>query len=292
MSIKDTTVGIIGMGMVGGALSRGLSWYFPIKCYDIDDKKRTHTLEETLNSEIVFVCLPTPMTSVTGGSCNLSIIEDFFQKAEDVKKQKDQRQDTIFVIKSTVPVGTTRRLIEKHNLDIMHSLEALTAKNNNIDTITPARQVIGGLKESSVKKLKELYEYRFPGCPIFCVSPEEGEYIKYICNCFFTVKVMFFNEMKLLSDKLGLNWENLLKGVLSDGRIGLSHFSVDNEVKGVGGFCFPKDINALISTFYENDLDPMLLKAAWEENLKIRDKKYWDWAESKSAVLEKEEENK
>lgn len=69
-------------------------------------------------------------------------------------------------------------------------------------------------------------------------------------------------------------------------------FWIEQSTGIISHNCFPKDINALISTFYENDLDPMLLKAAWEENLKIRDKKYWDWAESKSAVLEKEEENK
>jgi nucleotide sugar dehydrogenase len=248
MNIKDTTIGVIGMGMVGGALSRGFSWHFPVKCYDIDERKRTHTLEETLNSEIVFVCLPTPMTSATGGSCNLSIIEGFFEKAEEIKKQEDQRKDTIFVLKSTVPVGTTRKLIDKYNLDVMHSLEALTAKNNNIDAITPARQVIGGLNEVSVNKLKAVYEYRFPGCPVFCMSPEEAEYVKYICNCFFSVKVMFFNEMKLLSDKLGLSWDNLLKGVLSDGRIGLSHFLVGDKVKGVGGLCVPGTAMVKIKT--------------------------------------------
>jgi UDPglucose 6-dehydrogenase len=73
---------------------------------------------------------------------------------------------------------------------------------------------------------------------------------------------------------------------MSDGRIGISHFQVpgfDGDF-GFGGTCFPKDINALIKSFEDCDLDPLMLSAAWERNILVRKNK--DWESSKSAVTE------
>jgi len=90
--------------------------------------------------------------------------------------------------------------------------------------------------------------------------------------------------MKLLADKLGLEWDNVMKGVMADGRIGVSHHQVpghDGQM-GFGGTCFPKDINAMISTFEDHDLDPLVLKAVWGQNKNVRT--VWDWADNPSAV--------
>ena len=83
-----------------------------------------------------------------------------------------------------------------------------------------------------------------------------------------------------------LNWDSVIQGIVSDGRIGQSHFQVpghDGEY-GFGGACFPKDVNAMIKTMEEHGLNPELLKAVWDENKRIR--KDWDWAKNKSSVLE------
>ena len=116
------------------------------------------------------------------------------------------------------------------------------------------------------------------------MKSKESEFVKYFANSFFATKVSFFNEMFLLSDKLNLSWDKIVGGVMSDGRIGISHYQVpghDGDF-GFGGTCFPKDINAFIETFENEGIDPVLLKAVWNRNLSIRKNK--DWEKSKSAV--------
>ena len=194
---------------------------------------------------------------------------------------------TIFVIKSTVPIGTTDNLCEKFNpLKIIHSPEFLTARSAAIDFITPSRNIVGGEEENGTLTIKKLYEERFPGVTCHVMKSKESEFVKYFANCFFATKVSFFNEMFLLSDKLNLSWDKILGGVMSDGRIGISHYQVpghDNDF-GFGGTCFPKDINAFIETFEKFDIDPVILKAAWNRNLSVRKNK--DWEKSKSAVTD------
>ena len=81
----------------------------------------------------------------------------------------------------------------------------------------------------------------------------------------------------------------IVKGVTSDSRIGTSHCKVPGEDGefGYGFLCLPKDINAMIDTCCKNGIYPLVLKAVWEQNKRVR--KTWDWEHMKSAVLEKKE---
>ena len=88
------SIGVVGNGFVGGAIVQGFSTFNDIFVYDKDPKKSVNTLEEVLDCNYVFVCLPTPMSSAEGGECNLSIIEDFFSGIE-------YNPDQVFIIKST-----------------------------------------------------------------------------------------------------------------------------------------------------------------------------------------------
>jgi len=285
MDMSKIKVGVIGAGFVGTSIARGFMTYCPIMTYDIDPKRSSNTLGEVLRNDVVFVCLPTPMETVEGGDCDLSIIRDLFIMADGVLLEISKKP--IFVIKSTVPVGTTRSLSEEFpDLDIVHSPEFLTARCALIDFITPARNIVGGSDEKSVKFISDLYKARFPGCPCYAMSSDESEFIKYTANCFFSTKVVFFNEMKMLSDKIGLNWDNIIDGVMADGRIGKSHYQVPGHdgAPGVGGSCFPKDINAFIHTFEKYGLKPLVLKSVWDQNKELRPRDNWDWANNKSAV--------
>ena len=197
----------------------------------------------------------------------------------------DYNPQTIFVIKSTVPIGTTDHLCETYKpLKIVHSPEFLTARSAAIDFITPSRNIVGGEEVNGTLTIKKLYEERFPGVTCHVMKSKESEFVKYFANSFFATKVSFFNEMFLLSDKLNLSWDKIVGGVMSDGRIGISHYQVpghDGDF-GFGGTCFPKDINAFIETFENEGIDPVMLKAVWNRNLSIRKNK--DWEKSKSAV--------
>jgi UDPglucose 6-dehydrogenase len=282
------SVGVVGMGFVGGAVFRGFNLYAEVKGYDIDDRKATHTLEETLDSDFIFIAVPTPMETVEGGKGDTSLVTD----AVSLVVNHAPRKDSVIIIKSTIPIGTTRRLQEDfdeagYNMAILHSPEFLTERAANVDFIMPARNIIGGTNEEAMNKLQELYEHRFPGIPCLKMGPEEAELVKYGANCFFATKIMFLNEINLLAEKLDMDWEKVRNGILADGRIAHSHSCVPGHDgdKGFGGKCFPKDINALIGVMEEQGIDPLQLKATWEQNKKIR--KDWDWATIKGAVSEK-----
>ena len=276
-------IGIIGNGFVGGAVSNGLSYVrgdnSDIRIYDVNPEKQTHTFDETIQSDFVFVCLPTPMESAEGGNCNLVHIENFFSSVPE-------SNSSTFIIKSTVPVGTTDRLCREYpHLKIVHNPEFLTAANANEDFINADRTVIGG-KEEWVHPVKEMYEKMFSDIPVVTMSSSESECVKYFANCFLATKVMVFNEMKLLADEIeGVNYDNVMRGVISDRRIGKSHYEVpgpDGDY-GFGGTCFPKDINALIHIMQDKGLVPLVLKSVWEQNKNYRN--HWDWADNESAVL-------
>jgi len=278
------TVGVVGCGFVGKAVANGFAQYADVKIYDVDDKRATHSFEKVINCDFVFLCLPTPMISAEGGRANLSILE---KSMEDINSTKDRNKESIFIIKSTVPIGTTSRLIEQYkDLYIVHCPEFLTARSSLVDFICPARNIVGAEKHHEGHKVQELLTERFPGTLCIGMLPNESETVKYFANCFFATKVMFFNEMKLLVDKKGLDWDRIVSGVMSDGRIGTSHHEVpghDGDM-GFGGTCFPKDINSLINLMEEENIDPLVLKAVWKQNKKVR--KNWDWKTNKSAVLE------
>lgn len=280
------TVGIIGNGFVGSAVLHAFKHYCDVKVYDKDPRRCINSEEETINQDIVFVCVPTPMTDAEGGECNLSIIEETLASIE----HKNKRTDNVFVIKSTVPIGTTKKLQDRYkNLNIIHSPEFLTARNAKVDFLSASRHIIGipDLNNDISKNLYVLYKDRFPGSQIIVMSSDESEFVKYASNCFFATKVMYFNEIKLLSDKLNLDWNLIMQGILSDGRISQSHVNVpgyDGD-RGFGGTCFPKDINAFIRTMESCDIDPLLLKSAWQQNKNVR--KNWDWAHNESAVKNK-----
>lgn len=264
-------IGIIGMGFVGGAIARGFALYADIKFYDKLPEKSKNSIEEVCQNDFVFICLPTPMINKLGGPADLSIIENIFKEISDKKLTHP-----IYIIKSTVPVGTTENLSKKYNLKIIHSPEFLTARNADIDFITPSRIVLGGESELC-NQVKPLFGNRFPGANILIMTSKESEAAKYICNAFFATKVLFFNEVFLGLKKYGIDWEKVMQGVLTDGRIGISHYQVPGHdgSHGVGGFCFPKDLCSLIDQIEKNGFDPKLLKAAWEQNKAIREKIDW-----------------
>jgi len=105
-------------------------------------------------------------------------------------------------------------------------------------------------------------------------------------NCFFALKVSFLNEMRILADKCGVQWETAVDGFVRDGRIGHSHLQVpgpDGKF-GFGGSCFPKDLRAIIQFAEENGVDTRTLKAAWETNLEVRPERDWEELKGRSVI--------
>ena len=278
-------IGIIGNGFVGSAIASGFSLHANVKIYDVDNRRASHTLNEVINeSEFIFVSVPTPMNIGLGGEIDLSILDSVLEQVEKI----NERTDNIIIVKSTAVPGTTLQYIKKHpGLNIVFNPEFLTERTARLDFINTARIVIGAEKESLSQRVEELYRVRFPATQIIKTDTQSAEFIKYMCNCFFSVKVSFMNEMRQMSDHKSLNWNSIMTGFLSDGRIGNSHTDVPGHdgSLGYGGKCFPKDINAFVDYYVSEGIEPTVMTAAWQKNLEVRENH--DWLEIEGATSNK-----
>ena len=105
-------------------------------------------------------------------------------------------------------------------------------------------------------------------------------------NCFFATKVSFLNEMYMIAEKSGADWDMAVEGFIRDGRIGHSHLAVpgpDGKF-GFGGSCFPKDMQAIIAYAKTLGIDLKTLSGAWETNLKLRPEKDWEKLKGRAVV--------
>ena len=172
-------------------------------------------------------------------------------------------------------------------MKIVFNPEFLTERSATFDFISQTRYVLGGEKKNT-NTVKELYQLRFGSTISIIETDYESELIKYVCNTFFATKVSFLNEMKLLSDEVGADWDTIIEGFVRDGRVGHSHTQVpgpDGKL-GFGGSCFPKDIQALINFGDSVSVNLNVLKGAWETNLKIRPEKDWEKLLGRAIVNE------
>lgn len=287
MSDYKARIGIIGKGFVGTAVAHGFSnqtgFGASIKIYDKDPVKSINSLNETVNeSDFIFLSVPTP--SKKDGSIDLSILKDAIESIDSVNKS-----DNIILVRSTVVPGTTRDIQKEFpRLNIVFNPEFLTERSAAFDFINQSRVILGGEPENT-SRVEELYKKRFGEyLPVLKSNFETAELIKYMNNLFFATKVSFLNEMKLLADKVGVNWSDALEGFILDGRIGHSHLQVpgpDGKF-GFGGSCFPKDIQALISFGDKIGVDMNVLKGAWETNLKVRPERDWEKLKGRAVSIE------
>ena len=277
-------IGIVGNGFVGSAVAFGFSPQCgcdsEIKIYDKNSSKATDTLENTITSDFIFVSVPTPSNS--DGSINLDVVYNVF----DEMNRLNHRTDNVFLLRSTVTPGTTRKLQRKfRNLNIVFNPEFLTERSAKLDFINQSRFILGGLKKN-VNKVEKLFKWRFgETMPIIKTNYETAEMIKYMNNCFFATKVSFLNEMYQIADACGVDWDVAVEGFVRDGRVGHSHMSVpgpDGKF-GFGGSCFPKDIQAMINFAQSLSVSPDVLIGAWDKNLEVRPEE--DWKELKGRAV-------
>ena len=288
MYLREMTIGIVGNGVLGGAMIRGLTEFAKeIRVYDVVPEKGTHNVEDTLASDLVFVCLPTPARP--DGSCNTSIIEGLISYVCDEYQHRRECTPHL-VLRSTVSLGFTNRMATRlleHSLPprLVHNPEFLTARCAAVDFQTPSRHIIGQpldggrlspphpLVQETSERLRELLLERFSGVPVHIMTSDESELVKLTCNSFFALKVMFFNGIKQLCDTRRLSYEAIRQGVLSDGRIAHSHTQVPGPDgrPGFGGTCLPKDLENLgLSMLASNVPIGELLRLTNQLNQQIR----------------------
>ena len=280
-------VGIIGMGYVGSALKEGFNKYHRIETFDIQSSLSTCNSEEELvsKSDILFLCLPTPMKK--NGACDISIVEKVISKLDNIINANSEK---IVVIKSTIPPGTTENFNKKYNnLSIVFNPEFLTEANFIEDFRNQNRIILGGQRPATTA-VKQFYIKIFPKATIVKTGSTYAEMVKYFANTFLATKVSFANEMKMICDKLEIDYDKVVEYAIYDNRLGKSHWAVPGPdgKPGFGGSCFPKDINALINKSKKLGIETEVLNSVWQTNLKVRPER--DWEKLKGRAISQEEE--
>ena len=248
-------IGIVGVGMVGGALNR----YFvanKIKPLLYDKHQKNGSYAQINKADVIFICVPTPFDEKKG--FNLFSVE------EAIKMIKGKK---IIVIKSTVLPGTTKKLQKKYpQHKILFNPEFLTEASADNDMFYPDRQIVGYTKES-YNVASDIMRL-LPLAPFERIIPAtEAETAKYFGNCWFSVKVIYANQMYDLCRALKINYDRVKECAAADKRIGPSHLEIFHKgYRGYGGKCLPKDTKALIQKGKELGVDLELLETAEKIN--------------------------
>ena len=207
----------------------------------------TDLKEAVAASDAVFIAVGTPSRR-GDGHADLSYI---YAAAEEISAAL--RDYTVVVTKSTVPVGTGRRveeIIRKANpdadFDVASNPEFLREGSAINDFMRPDRVVIGTSIERARNVMRRLYRPLYLiETPIIFTRRETSELIKYAANAFLATKVTFINEIADLCEKVGADVNQVARGIGLDGRIGSKFLHAG---PGYGGSCFPKDTLALVKT--------------------------------------------
>jgi UDPglucose 6-dehydrogenase len=169
------------------------------------------------------------------------------------------------VLKSTVPVGTNRRVKEaiasatKHSVGVVSNPEFLKEGAALDDFLKPDRVVIGTDEGETAEVMMELYRpFVRTGNPILVMDPESAELTKYAANAMLASRISFMNEIARLCERVGADVSQVRRAVGADRRIG--HAFLFPGV-GYGGSCFPKDIRALLRTARDAGLELKLVEA-------------------------------
>jgi UDPglucose 6-dehydrogenase len=224
--------------------------------------------EAATQAPIHFIAVGTP--PFEDGSADLTHVLDV---AREIGRHIDA--DCIVVNKSTVPVGTAERVKEtiseqlalrgaRLNVDVVSNPEFLKEGSAIGDFMRPERVIIGSDSNTAVEQLRLLYSPFIRNHERFLLmGARDAEMTKYTANAMLATRISFMNEIAHVCERLGVDVENVRHGIGSDSRIGSSFLYPGC---GYGGFCFPKDMRALIHMAERCDLVPNLLLAVESRN--------------------------
>lgn len=241
------------------------------------------------DAELIMIAVGTPQKE--NGEANTRYVED---AAREVAMGLQPGRSYTLVIKSTVPIGTNRRValvVEKALKEKGVSVRVAVGSNPEFlregmalrDMFYPDRIVVGAEDALAVEALRRLYRpvleqtfdapaflprpegYGLP--PLITTDPTSAEMIKYASNAFLAVKISFINEIAGLCDKIGADVTEVSRGIGLDSRIGPRFL---NAGLGWGGSCFPKDTAALLAVAAQYGYTMPIVEAAREVNARQR----------------------
>ena len=231
--------------------------------------KFTTSLESCLDEvEVVFSAVGTPPDE--DGSADLSYV---LEVARTIGR--NMKQDKLVVTKSTVPVGTARKVREviqeeldkrgvKVAFDVASNPEFLKEGNAVNDFMSPDRVVVGVESARAEKLMSKLYKpFLLNNFRVIFMDIPSAEMTKYAANSMLATRISFMNDIANLCEMVGADVNMVRSGIGSDTRIGRKFLYPGI---GYGGSCFPKDVKALIKTAEANGYQMRVLKAVEEVN--------------------------
>lgn len=266
------SVTVIGCGYVGLSLATLLSQENKVLCIDIDQKKIDQinsrispikdplieeyfnskdlnltalqvNKQEYINSELVIICTPTNYDTKTN--------EFDTENVENVICDVLENNNKIPIfIKSTVPVGFTKKMREKYNSqNIYFSPEFLREGKALFDNLNPSRIIVGGnTKEAKnfASLLLNCAKKNKNQIPVKFMESSEAEAVKLFSNSYLAMRVSFFNELDTYCESNSLDTKDVIEGIGHDSRIGNFY---NNPSFGYGGYCLPKDTQQLLTNY-------------------------------------------
>ena len=261
-------IGIVGLGFVGNAMHKSFT-INNVHINTYDKYKKTGSITDILETNIVFLCLPTPYNEITKSYETVAIDEVCY-------KLHEYKYNGLVVIKSTVEPETTDKLCKTYtNLAFCHNPEFLTARTAFDDFHNQTHIVLGrgsNCNDNKMSQLINFYKTTYPSAEISICSSIESESMKIMTNSFYASKVLLFNEYYLLCQKNGANYDAVKNLMLKNGWINPMHTNVpghDGKL-GYGGMCFPKDIKAFGHYIEKNKSHNNIIKSVIDTNNKIR----------------------
>jgi UDPglucose 6-dehydrogenase len=241
-------LGIIGLGAVGGTIYKVLRMYHEdVRGYDVKHELSKNTLEEVLECEATFLCVPTAMGK--DGRLDTSAI------ISNLNTLVEKGYHGLLVVKSTLPVGFFKNL-PNYDLDIVFNPEFLHASTAIQDFINPPFVIASG---KSAHKLMDIL-YWIPKEKFYIVNHETAILAKLVMNAFAATKISFVNEIEKICDRHGVNPITIMQFLRMEGRCAEPY---SHPRKGpFGGTCLPKDLMELITA----NPDTTLLRAVHSVN--------------------------
>ena len=258
-------IGIIGHGFVGRAIANAHDKDLLL----INDPKLFESVDvETIKQSTswVYVAVPTPMRQ--DGSIDTTIMESVFNSLRGYKG--------LVISKSTALPEFYNKAKQHYDFRLIHVPEFLTAVNANADYMKPNLIVMGGDVEDCVyyrDVVIQADKTDTTTTKFFAADIATASAVKYYANSFLATKVIFNNQFAVWANKQGINWNNIASVCRMDSRLGDSHWSVPGPdgMMGYGGYCFPKDVSALIHS--QNNEYLTILKHQFDINEKVRARK-------------------
>ncbi|MGP1627337.1 MAG: hypothetical protein ACTTG7_04715 [Aggregatibacter segnis] len=248
-------VGIIGYGHVGQAMHQLFK-----NAVIFDLHKNIGSMVDINLCDTAFICVPTPMNA--DGSCHTDIVENVIKWCEC----------PLLIIRSTVPVGFTNKMVEKYQKYIVFQPEYYGETVSHPFANLSERQwlAFGGTKQAIHLAIKTYQQVINSNVRIYQAQSNEVEMAKYMENVYLATKVTFCNEFYRLCQNMGVDYHQVREIWTADPRIGTSHTFVYEDNLGYGGSCLPKDIASIKNQAECIGCDMTLIDAVIETNARLK----------------------